>query len=121
METHSNLMEHYINNAGNHIEEKDPRPEFVMMKPYLKGLGLEIGTGTNRLSPTVFGIDNYNHADADMVWDCAPEINGVLHYNPYPFKNDYLIYRGNGARFLFIENLVFAYGEPSELQKRGWR
>lgn len=88
METHSNLMEHYINNAGNHIEEKDPRPEFVMMKPYLKGLGLEIGTGTNRLSPTVFGIDNYNHADADMVWDCAPEINGVLHYNPYPFKND---------------------------------
>ncbi len=81
-------MQHYINDAGFHIEESDPRPEFVLMKKFITGLGLEIGTGTNRLSPTVFGIDNYNHADADMVWDCAPEQDGQQYYNPYPFKDE---------------------------------
>lgn len=81
-------MEHIINDAGYHIEETEPRPEFLLMRPYIKGLGLEIGTGTNRLSPTVFGIDNYNHVDADMVWDCAPEKDGHQYYHPYPFKDE---------------------------------
>ncbi len=81
-------MEHTINDAGYHLEETEKRPEFLLMRPYIKGLGLEIGTGTNRLSPTVLGIDNYNHIDADMVWDCAPEKDGTQYYQPYPFKDE---------------------------------
>jgi len=81
-------MEHQINIPPPHIEESDPRMEFVMMKRFIVGLGLEVGTGSNRLSPTVLGIDNYNHADADMVWDCAPEQDGKQYYNPYPFKDE---------------------------------
>ena len=78
----------FINDAGYHLEETEKRPEFLLMRPYIKGLGLEIGTGTNRLSPTVLGIDNYNHVDADMVWDCAPEQDGKQYYQPYPFKDE---------------------------------
>jgi len=82
------IYQHQINDAGYHIEETEKRPEFLLMRLYIKGLGLEIGTGTNRLSPTVLGIDNYNHADADMVFDCAPEENGQQYYQPYPFKDE---------------------------------
>lgn len=81
-------MEHEINDAGYHLEETEKRPEFLLMRPFIKGLGLEIGTGTNRLSPTVLGIDNYNHVDADMIWDCAPEQDGKQYYQPYPFKDE---------------------------------
>lgn len=81
-------MQHEINDAGYHLEETEPRPEFLLMRPFIKGLGLEIGTGTNRLSPTVLGIDNYNHVDADMVWDCMAEKEGHHYYCPYPFKDE---------------------------------
>lgn len=82
-------MEHIINDAGYHLEETEKRPEFLLMRPHIKGLGLEIGTGTNRLSATVLGIDNYNHVDADMVWDCMKEEkDGKHYYSPYPFKDE---------------------------------
>lgn len=80
-------MMHVINDAGFHIEEAEPRPEFLMMRRFIKGLGFEIGTGTNRLSPTVLGCDNYDHVDADMIWDCAPILEGKQYFNPYPFKD----------------------------------
>lgn len=94
------MIDHQINDAGYHIEESDPRPEFILMKPFLRGLGFEIGTGTNRLSPTVLGCDCYNHPDADMVWDCLTK--------PYPFKD---------GRFDFVfSSHVIEDFEPSKIQ-----
>ena len=80
-------MKYKINDAGKHIEENDPRPEFLAMEPFCRGLGLDIGCGTNRLSPTVLSIDNYPHLDADLIWDCwKPEGTGYV-FNPYPFRD----------------------------------
>lgn len=76
------LRPHQINDAGKHIEETDPRPEFLAMEPYCRGLGLDIGCGTNRLSPTVLSLDSYPHKEADIVWDC---VHGNGRY-PYPFQ-----------------------------------
>lgn len=52
----------------NHLKDNDPRFEFKSVEKFCHGLGLDFGTGTNRFSPTVLGIDYYPHKDADMVW-----------------------------------------------------
>lgn len=84
------LQKHWINDAGRHIEETDPRPEFVMMEKYCRGLGFDLGPGTNRLSPTVLCSDWYPHKGVDMVWNCAPDIteDGKRYFVPFPFSND---------------------------------
>lgn len=66
-------MQHKINDAGRHLEETDSRPEFLMMEPYLRGLGFDFGPGTNRLSPTVLCSDWYPHKGVDLVWNIVPE------------------------------------------------
>lgn len=74
-------MQHTINDAGKHIEESDPRPEFAMMEKYCRGLGLDFGSGSNRLSPTVLSIDRHGEPGVDMVWD-------VLKRGQLPFSDD---------------------------------
>lgn|SRR3990167_139039 len=74
-----------------HIPDNDPnRPEFSAMEKYCRGLGVDIGTGSNRLSPTVLGIDWYPHDDTDMIWNCAPEPKegGGQNVYPYPFREN---------------------------------
>jgi len=89
-----------LNDGGNHLQPNDPRPEFLAMSKYMVGLGLDIGTGTNRLSPTVLGIDNYNHVDTDMVWDCL--------IKPYPFKDERF-------DFVFSSHVIEDFA-PEEIQ-----
>lgn len=79
----NNLQQHHINEPAKHIESNDPRTEFAAMEPFLRGIGIDIGTGTNRLSPTVLGVDYYPHEDADMLWNCMED--GEL--RPYPFRD----------------------------------
>ena len=78
---------HIINDAGYHIEETDKRPEFLLMRPYIHGLGIDIGCGSNRLSPTVLTTDWYPHADTDLIWKCDLEIDGIKYFQPYPFSD----------------------------------
>ena len=85
------LYQHKINDAGRAIEETDPRPEFLMMEKYCRGLGLDVGCGTNRLSPTILTTDWYAHSHTDLIWNCAPdpkETDGVRYFVPYPFRED---------------------------------
>jgi len=83
------MLQHKINDAGRHIEETDPRPEFLAMEKYCRGLGFDIGVGTNRLSPTVLSTDWYPHKDADLIWNCAPEpVDNNRYFVPYPFRED---------------------------------
>lgn len=83
-------MEHIINDAGCHIEETDPRPEFLAMSKYIVGLGLDIGCGTNRLSPTVMTTDWYPHSHTDLIWNCFPEQEKgePQYFIPYPFSEN---------------------------------
>ncbi len=74
-------MQHEVNDAGFHIEESEKRPEFLMMRPYLKGLGADYGSGSNRLSPTVLSIDRHKEPGVDLVWD-------VLVLGPLPFSDE---------------------------------
>ena len=76
-------MKHHINTPENRLEETDPRQEFVAMEKYCRGLGLDMGCGTNRLSPTVLTIDYYPHVDTDLIWNCW----GNDKWNPYPFRD----------------------------------
>ena len=63
-----------------HISTSDPRTEFAAISHFCLGLGLDIGCGTNRLSPTVLSTDNYPHEDADLIWNSAEK--------PFPFQNN---------------------------------
>ncbi len=74
-------MKHEINDAGRHIEETDSRPEFLMMEKYCRGLGLDYGSGSNRLSPTIISVDRHKEPGVDLVWD-------VLALGPLPFSDE---------------------------------
>lgn len=67
-----------------HLQEDDTRIDFVSVEKYCRGLGLDIGPGTNRLAPTVLSIDWYPHFDTDLIWNCWHEDK----WNPYPFRDE---------------------------------
>jgi predicted SAM-dependent methyltransferase len=73
-----------------HLQPNDTRDQFLLVEKYCKNLGLDIGCGTNRFSPTVLTIDWYDHVDTDMIWNCAPEPKeGEQQYvYPYPFREN---------------------------------
>lgn len=64
-----------------HLELTDHRSEFLKFEPYLRGLGIDFGSGSNRLSPTVISIDRHKEPGVDLVWD-------VLVLGPLPFSDD---------------------------------
>lgn len=97
-------MQHTINNAGKHIEETDLRPEFLLMEPFCRGLGLDYGPGTNRLSPTVLCTDWYPHKGVDLVWNVVH--NGGQH--PLPFTD-------NTFDFIFASHVIEDFA-PEEIQ-----
>lgn len=57
------------------------RKEFIMMGKYVKGLGIDFGSGSNRLSPTILSIDRFGEPGVDMVWD-------VLTMGQLPFREE---------------------------------
>jgi predicted SAM-dependent methyltransferase len=82
------LFQHKINDSEKALEGDD-RPEFAMMAKYCRGLGLDIGCGTNRLSNSILTTDWYPHSDTDLIWNCAPDPeNGVRYFIPYPFREN---------------------------------
>ena len=66
------LYQHQINDSEKALEGDD-RPEFAMMAKYCRGLGLDCGCGTNRLSNSVLTTDWYPHSHTDLIWNCLPE------------------------------------------------
>lgn len=87
-----------------HLQPDDTRQDFVAVEKYLRGLGVDIGTGTNRLAPTVLGIDWYPHTDTDMIWNCVHE-GGRF---PYPFRE-------NRFDFVFASHILEDFA-PDEIQ-----
>jgi predicted SAM-dependent methyltransferase len=66
-----------------HLQENDPRPDFLAVEKFCRGLGVDLGCGSNRLAPTVLTIDWYPHDDTDLIWNCWHEDK----WNPYPFRD----------------------------------
>lgn len=97
-------MKHTINDAGRHLEETDLRPEFLAMEKFCRGLGLDVGCGTNRLSPTVMTTDWFPHADADLIWNCVHEGGRYI----YPFRD-------NRFDFIFASHVLEDFA-PDEIQ-----
>lgn len=87
-----------------HIELTDHRQEFLKMEPFCRGLGFDIGVGTNRLSPTVLSSDWYPHKGVDLIWNCVH--NGGQY--PYPFSD-------NTFDFIFASHVLEDF-EPNQLQ-----
>lgn len=52
-----------------HLNLTDQRAEFLKVEPYMVGMGLDFGSGSNRLSPTVLSIDRHKEPGVDLVWD----------------------------------------------------
>jgi SAM-dependent methyltransferase len=83
------LYQHQINDSEKALEGDD-RPEFAMMAKYCRGLGMDVGCGTNRLSPTILTTDWYPHSHTDLIWNCLPERKPgeSQYFYPYPFRED---------------------------------
>ncbi len=110
-------MQHQINDAGTHLEETDKRPEFVLMKPYLVGLGMDFGSGSNRLSPTVLSIDRHKEPGVDLVWNI---VGGGGRF-PLPFSNDTFdfIFTSHVLEDFELDEVQFAFDELLRMIKPG--
>ncbi len=87
-----------------HLKDNDPRPEFLAMDKYCRGLGFDIGCGSNRLSPTVLTTDWYPHDEADLIWNCVHEGGRY----PFPFRE-------NRFDFIFASHVLEDFA-PDEIQ-----
>lgn len=87
-----------------HLQPNDPRTDFVAVEKFCKGLGLDIGPGTNKFSPTVLCTDWYQHEGVDLIWNMVHE--GGRH--PYPFRD-------NVFDFVFASHVIEDFA-PDEIQ-----
>lgn len=73
-----------------HLQPDDPRPDFVAVEKFCRGLGYDCGPGTNKFSPTVLCTDWYPHKGVDLVWNCLPEPKPgePQYFYQYPFSNE---------------------------------
>lgn len=73
-----------------HLQPDDPRPDFVAVEKYCRGLGMDCGCGTNRFSPTVLTTDWYQHSHTDLIWNCLPsqQQGEPQYFYPYPFRDE---------------------------------
>jgi len=110
-------MNHQINDAGRHLEENDPRPEFLLMEPYLRGLGMDYGCGTNRLSSTVLSSDWFPHNGVDLVWNVVHA--GGKH--PFPFSDNTFdfIFASHVLEDFELDQIQFVFDELLRMVKTG--
>lgn len=87
-----------------HISDNDPRTDFLYVEKYCRGLGYDVGCGSNRFAPTVLTTDWYPHDDTDLVWNCVHE--GGRH--PYPFRDERF-------DFVFSSHVIEDF-KPDEIQ-----
>lgn len=87
-----------------HIKTDDPRADFLYVRQFLCGLGIDIGPGTNKLSPTVLCTDWYPHEGVDLIWNC---VDGGKRYH-YPFSD-------NTFDFVFASHVIEDFA-PDEIQ-----
>lgn len=68
-----------------HIQPDDTRTDFLAVEQFCRGLGFDIGPGSNRLSPTVLCSDWYPHPEGiDLVWNMVHEDGRY----PFPFREN---------------------------------
>lgn len=91
----------YVKSAFSpYIREDNTFLEFDSVANFCRGLGIDIGCGTNRFSDTVMTVDSHPHIDADMVWDCLKA--------PYPFRD-------NSFDFVFASHVIEDFA-PDQIQ-----
>ena len=102
---HSNSKyQHQINAPHKYLPDDEPRTEFLAMEPYCRGLGMDIGCGTNRLSETILTTDWYPHTDTDLIWNCVHDGGRY----PYPFRDERF-------DFIFASHILEDFA-PDEIQ-----
>lgn len=94
--------------------------EFECIEKYIEGKGIDVGCGTNRLSPNVLAIDqqpNKEYSHADIVHDCQDlEIKGPIEFNgsQYEFKD-------NELDFIFSSHVLEDFEKISEVFMNWWK
>ena len=101
-----------------HISETDPRTDFLYVRKFLYGLGLDIGIGSNRLSPTVLGTDWYPHpTGVDILWNCVHEGKRM----EYPFREETFdfVFASHVIEDFAPDEIQFAFDEFLRMVKKG--
>jgi SAM-dependent methyltransferase len=94
--------------------------EFKYIREYVKGKGLDIGCGTNRLDSNVFAIDqqgNKKYAHADYVKDCHDlEISETVE-----FKGQVLAFNDNSLDFIFSSHCLEDFEDIPVVFMNWWK
>lgn len=93
--------------------------EFEYIQEWLKGIGIDIGCGTNRISPSILAIDQQpdkRYAHADIAHDCKDlEIQETeLAGHIYTFKDETL-------DFIFSSHCLEDFDDIPTVFKNWWK
>jgi len=111
------MIQHHINDAGRHLEETDKRPEFLMMEKYCRGLGLDFGSGSNRLSPTVLSVDRHKEPGVDLVWNIVH--NRGKYQLPFSDNTFDFVFTSHVLEDFELDEVQFAFDELLRVIKVG--
>ena len=99
-----------------HLKDNDSRTDFLSVEKYCRGLGFDIGCGTNRLSPTVLTTDWYPHSDTDMVWNCVA--GGTWEY-PFQAERFDFVFASHILEDFAPDEIQWVFDEWLRLIKKG--
>lgn len=106
-----------------HLQPDDPRPDFVAVEQYCRGLGMDIGCGTNRFSPTVLTTDWYPHSHTDLVWNCFPpqQQGEPQYFYPYPFADERFdfVFASHVLEDFHPDHIQYMFDELLRMIKKG--
>ena len=100
------------------VVEKGMQPEFSAVWKYCRGLGVDIGCGTNRLSPNVLALDAYYHGvgpgNPDLIWN-ASSLGEVPKSSPSRW------FRDECLDFIFSSHCLEDFRDIEGVLKEWWR
>jgi predicted SAM-dependent methyltransferase len=94
--------------------------EFEVVKDYLTGNGVDVGCGTNRISPEILSIDqqpNKKYAHADIVHDCHDlEIEENKEWNEFNYT-----FEDNTLDFIFSSHCLEDFEDIETVYMNWWK
>lgn len=108
-----------INKNIHHLNDR-VQWEFKCIESYLHGKGIDVGCGTNRLSPDILALDrqpNKAYSHADIVHDCKD-----LEYGkPFEWKGEAYHFDDNEFDFIFSSHVLEDFPNIPEVFMNWWK
>lgn len=107
-----------VNDKVHHLNDR-VQWEFKCMEPFLKGKGVDVGCGTNRLSVDILSLDqqpNKQYAHADIIHNCHD-----LEIKPFEWHGETYRFDDNEFDFIFSSHCLEDFNDIPIVFLNWWK